>query len=76
MLFSTVQWSNNKIVDGEFTASALTKSYTQDQASTLMVSGGTFDIEIGRFYGDNCNITISGGTFEKAVPDLEQYLDP
>ena len=40
-----------------------------------MVSGGTFDIEnVVASTGDNCNITISGGTFEKAVPDLEQYL--
>ena len=76
-VFYTFSESNNKIVDGEFTAPALTKSYTQDQASTLMVSGGTFDIEnVVASTGDNCNITISGGTFEKAVPDLEQYLDP
>ena len=77
VVFYMFSGSNNKIVDGEFTASALTKSYTQDQASTLMVSGGTFDIEnVVASTGDNCNITISGGTFEKAVPDLEQYLDP
>jgi hypothetical protein len=74
-VFYTFSESENKIVDGDFTASALTKSYTQDPASTLTVSGGTFDIEnVVASAGDNSKITISGGTFEKNVPDLGQYL--
>ena len=75
-VFYTFSESENKIVDGDFTASALTKSYTQDPASTLTVSGGTFDIEkVVASTDDNSKITISGGTFEKAVPDLDRYLD-
>lgn len=75
-VFYTFSESNNKIVDGEFEAPALTKSYTMEKASTLTVSGGTFDIEkVVDSAGDNSNIAISGGTFEKAVPDLEEHLD-
>ena len=75
-VFYTFSESNNKIVDGEFTAPALTKSYTQEEASNLTVSGGTFDIQnIAASTNDNSKITISGGTFEKAVPDLDRYLD-
>ena len=75
-VFYTFSESNNKIVDGEFTAPALTKSYTQEEASNLTVSGGTFDIQnIAASTNDNSEITISGGTFEKAVPDLDRYLD-
>ena len=75
-VFYTFSESNNKIVDGEFTAPALTKSYTQEEASHLTVSGGTFDIQnIAASTNDNSEITISGGTFEKAVPDLDRYLD-
>lgn len=61
-------------MDGNFTAPALTKSYTQnDQPSTLAVSGGTFDIGKVASAGDNSQITISGGKFTSKVDD--QYLE-
>ena len=73
-VFYTFSESENKVVDGNFTAPALTKSYTQnDQPSTLAVSGGTFDIEEVAFTGDNSKITISGGKFTCKVQD--QYLE-
>lgn len=63
-VFYTFSESNNKIVDGEFTAPALTKSYTQEEASHLTVSGGTFDIQnIAASTNDNSEITISGRHF-------------
>ena len=73
-VFYTFSESNNQIVDGNFTAPALTKSYTQnDQPSTLAVSGGTFDIGKVASAGDNSQITISGGKFTSKVDD--QYLE-
>ena len=73
-VFYTFSESNNKVLDGEFTASALTKAYTQEKASNLTVSGGTFDIEkVVASAGDNSNITISGGKFTCKVQD--QYLE-
>ena len=72
-VFYTFSESNNKIVDGEFEAPALTKSYTREKASTLTVSGGTFDIEkVVDSAGDNSKITISGGTF---TTDVNEYLE-
>ena len=73
-VFYTFSESENQIVDGNFTAPALTKSYTQnDQPSTLAVSGGTFDIGKVASAGDNSQITISGGKFTSKVDD--QYLE-
>jgi len=73
-VFYTFSESNNKVLDGEFTASALTKAYTQEKASNLTVSGSTFDIEkVVASAGDNSNITISGGKFTCKVQD--QYLE-
>ena len=71
-VFYTFSESNNKVVDGKFTASALTKAYTQEEASTLTVSGGTFDIDVVASANDNSNIAISGGTF---TTDVNDYLE-
>ena len=72
-VFYTFSESNNKVVDGKFTASALTKAYTQEEASTLTVSGGTFDIErVVASANDNSKIAISGGTF---TTDVNDYLE-
>ena len=73
-VFYTFSESENKIVDGNFTAPVLTKSYTQnDQPSILAVSGGTFDIGEVASTGDSSKITISGGKFTSKVDD--QYLE-
>ena len=73
-VFYTFSESENKIVDGNFTAPVLTKSYTQnDQPSILAVSGGTFDIGEVASTGDSSQITISGGKFTSKVDD--QYLE-
>ena len=75
-VFYTFDQSDNKIVGGEFKAPALTKDYVYTVNPKLTVSGGTFNIEeVDASKNETSNIVISGGTFEKVAPDLEQYLD-
>lgn len=71
-VFYTFSGSDNKIMDGEFEAPALTNPYTQDEESNLTVSGGTFDIDVVASANDNSNIAISGGTF---TTDVNEYLE-